>query len=106
SLHLYGELFKSMTKTDLVHVPYKGGAPARNDLLAGHLQMMFSDVGAIPLVQSGKLRALAVTGSKREALLPDVPTAQEAGLPDYVADAWFALFAPGKTPEPVIRTVR
>lgn len=106
SLHLYGELFKSMTKTDLVHVPYKGGAPARNDLLAGHVQMMFSDVGAIPFVQNGKLRALAVTGSEREPLLPDIPTAQEAGLTDYTANAWFAMFAPAKTPEPVVTTVR
>lgn len=106
SLHLYGELFKSMTKTDLVHVPYKGGAPARNDLLAGHVQIMFSDVGAIPFVQNGKLRALAVTGSEREPLLPDIPTAQEAGLTDYTANAWFAMFAPAKTPEPVVTTVR
>ncbi len=106
SLHLYGELFKSRTQTDLVHVPYKGGAPARNDLLAGHVAMMFSDVGAIPFVQAGKLRALAVTGRQREPQLPEVPTAQEAGLNGYVADAWFAMFAPGKTPDSVVKTVR
>lgn len=106
SMHLYTEMFKSMTHTDMVHVPYKGGAPARNDLLAGHLSLMFSDIGAIPLVQSGQLRALAVTGAAREPKLPDVPTAVESGFNDYVADAWFALFAPAKTPEEVISVIR
>lgn len=106
SMHLYTEMFGSMTQTNMIHVPYKGGAPARNDLLAGHLSLMFSDIGAVPLIQSGQLRALAVTGATREPKLPSVPTAVESGFNDYIADAWFALFAPAKTPDAVISVIR
>src|SRR5450759_2772484 len=80
TLHLSGELLKTMTNTDMLHVAYKGGGPARADLLAGNISMMFSDMTALPLVQAGRLRALAVTGSKREPAAPNIPTAGEAGL--------------------------
>ena len=103
SQHLAGELFKYMTKTRMLHVPYKGSAGALNDLLSGRVPIMFAD---LPLVlshiQSGGLRALAVGDTTRSPALPDVPTVAEAGVPDYSAAAWYGLFAPAKTPAPVI----
>jgi tripartite-type tricarboxylate transporter receptor subunit TctC len=102
TLHLSGELFKSMTGTNLTHVAYKGGGPARIDLLAGHISLMFSDMTALPLVQAGKLRALAVTGSKRESAAPAIPTAHEAGLPGYVVEAWYGVVAPAGTPDAIV----
>ncbi len=94
TLHLSGELFRRVTSTDMLHVAYKGGVPARTDLLAGHISMMFGDMSALPFVQSGKLRALAVTSAKRDPAAPNIPTAEEAGLPGYVVEVWYGLFAP------------
>lgn len=95
--HLSGELFKSMAGVDMVHVPYKGAAPALNDLLGGQIPMMFDSVpGVLQHIQSGKLRALGVTSLKRSAALPNVPTIDEAGLKGFEATAWFGLYAPGR----------
>ena len=103
SQHLFGELFKYLTKTDLVHVPYKGTAPALNDLLANNVQMAFENPPALlPHIQAGRLRALAVAGSKRSASLPDLPTVAEAGVPGYDVSVWFGVFAPAGTPRPII----
>jgi tripartite-type tricarboxylate transporter receptor subunit TctC len=95
--HLSGELFKSMAGVDMVHVPYKGAAPALNDLLGGQIPMMFDSVpGVLQHIQSGKLRALGVTSLKRSPALPNVPTIDEAGLKGFEATAWFGLYAPGR----------
>jgi tripartite-type tricarboxylate transporter receptor subunit TctC len=103
SIHLAGEMFTSMTGTDLMHVPYKGSGPAVADLLGGQVDSMFDSVtSAKPHVVSGKLRALAVTTAKRSRALPDVPTLAEAGVPGYDVSPWFAVFAPAGTPRPVI----
>jgi tripartite-type tricarboxylate transporter receptor subunit TctC len=101
--HLAVELFKSMTGTQMVHVPYKGAAPATIDLLAGHVALMFNNlISAVPNVQAGRLRALAVTGPSRTVALPDLPTVAEAGVPGYEASTWYAMFAPAGTPTPII----
>jgi tripartite-type tricarboxylate transporter receptor subunit TctC len=99
--HLAGEMFKAAAGVDIVHVPYKGSAPALTDLLGGQIDMMFDVlVTGLPHIKAGKLRALAVTGAKRSKLLPDVPTMQEAGVKDYSAATWFGLLAPaGAGPE-------
>jgi tripartite-type tricarboxylate transporter receptor subunit TctC len=90
--HLAMELFKMMTKTDIVHVPYKGGAPAMIDLIAGQVQVVFSSAPtAVPQVKAGKVRALAVTTLRRSAVLPDLPTLAESGLPGYEADNWYGI---------------
>ncbi|MBS0508010.1 MAG: tripartite tricarboxylate transporter substrate binding protein [Proteobacteria bacterium] len=103
SPHVSGELFKSMTGTDLLHVPYKGSAPAMTDLLGGQINIMFDNMpSAIQHVRSGKLRPIAVTTAKRSPELPDVPTIAEAGVPGYEAMSWFGLFAPAGTPKPVL----
>ena len=103
SLHLAAELFKEAEGIDIVHVPYKGGGQAMNDVLAGKPEMMFQVVGAaLPYIQSGKLRALAVTGTERSSVLPDVPTMVEAGVPNYSAYTWNGLLAPVGTPRPII----
>jgi tripartite-type tricarboxylate transporter receptor subunit TctC len=95
--HLSGELFKDMAGVDMVHVPYKGAAPALNDLLGGQIPMMFDSVpGVLQHIQSGKLRALGVTSLRRSPALPDVPTIDEAGLKGFEATAWFGLYAPGR----------
>jgi tripartite-type tricarboxylate transporter receptor subunit TctC len=94
--HLSGELFKSMAGVDMVHIPYKGAAPALNDLLGGQIPVMFDSVpGVLPHIQAGKLRALAVTSAKRSPALPNVPTVDEAGVKGFEATAWFGLYAPG-----------
>lgn len=99
SVHLSGELFKSMAHVDMVHVPYKGSAPAVSDLLGNQISIMFDNMpSAIQHVRSGKLRPLAVTTSKRSRELPDVPTIAEAGIPGYEATSWFGMWAPAKTP--------
>jgi tripartite-type tricarboxylate transporter receptor subunit TctC len=101
--HLAGELLKSMTGIDIVHVPYKGAAPAMNDLVAGHIPMMFDNIPAVlPQVRAKNINAIAVAGSKRASALPDVPTVAESGVPGFDASAWFGLVAPAKTPAPVL----
>ena len=104
SNHLAGELFKSMAGVDIVHIPYKGSAPALNDLLAGQVNMMFDLVlTAAPHVKAGTVRGLAVTGTKRSAVLPQLPTVAEAGVPGYEVSAWFGLFAPADTPAAIVQ---
>ena len=99
SIHLSGELFKSLAKVDMQHVPYKGSAPAVTDLLGNQIGIMFDNMpSAIQHVRSGKLVPLAVTTAKRSPELPDVPTVAEAGVPGYEATSWFGLFAPARTP--------
>ena len=101
--HMASELFKSMTKLDMLVIPYKGGAPAVNDLLGGQVNMTFEAILAtLPHVRAGKLKAIAVTTSSRSSLLPDVPTVAEAGLPGYAANNWYGFLAPANTPRPVI----
>jgi tripartite-type tricarboxylate transporter receptor subunit TctC len=101
--HLGGELFKLMTGTDILHVPYKGSTGARNDLIAGHVNMMFDEVPSSgPNVLAGQLRALGVTGAKRSPALPDVPTVAEAGVPGYEHTGWFGIMAPAGTPKEII----
>jgi tripartite-type tricarboxylate transporter receptor subunit TctC len=100
--HLGGELFKLMSKADIVHVPYKGGGPAMQDVLAGHVKIIFSSlVQTTPFIKSGQLRALGTGGAKRSTVLPDVPTIAEAGVPGYVADNWWGLVAPAGLPAPI-----
>jgi tripartite-type tricarboxylate transporter receptor subunit TctC len=101
--HLAGELFKSLAEVDVVHVPYKGSGPAQSDLIAGRLQAMFDAVAPLlPNVRAGKLRALAIASDKRLALMPDTPTAAEAGLPGYEVGLWNGVLAPAGTPREVI----
>jgi tripartite-type tricarboxylate transporter receptor subunit TctC len=101
--HLAAELFKSIAGVDLLHVPYKGGAPAINDLVGGQVHAIFEgQVVLLPHIKSGRVRALAITGMKRDPALPDVPTFVEAGLPRYDAYFWSGLVAPAGTPAEVI----
>jgi tripartite-type tricarboxylate transporter receptor subunit TctC len=101
--HLAGELYKSMTGVNIVHVPYKGLAQAITDLLGAQIQVLFADVGLVlPHIKSGKLKAIAVTGRERSLTLPDVPTMMEAGLAGYQAGTWYGLLAPAGTPAPII----
>jgi len=105
--HLAGELLKRMTGIDIVHVPYKGAAPAMNDLIAGHIPMMFDNMPAVlPQVQGGSVRAIAVAGAKRATALPDVPTVAEQGVPGFEAFAWFGMVAPAKTPADVLGSLQ
>src|SRR5437868_3043964 len=101
--HLGGELFKLVAGVNLQHVPYKGGGPAMQDVIAGHVKIMFSSlVQTTPFIKSGQLRALGTGGAKRSTVLPDVPTIAEAGVPGYLADNWWGLLAPAGTPDPII----
>ena len=101
--HLAAALFCSMTGIKMTHVPYRGTAPALNDLMGGYIQLMFSDLGpALPLIDAGKIRPLAVTTKERFAALPDVPPLADAGVPDFDAAAWQGVVAPAKTPEPIL----
>ena len=101
--HLAGELFKSMANVDLVHVPYKGGGPAIVDLVAGHVEIFVAIIStAAPQVRAGKARALAVTGLRRAAAFPDIPTVAETGLKGYEATNWYGYVAPAATPRPII----
>jgi len=101
--HLAGELFKVETGADLVHIPYKGAAPAMQALLAGDTQLMFDNLAsAMPQVKAGKLRALAVTTAKRSSLVPELPTMAEAGVPGFDIATWFGLLAPAGTPKDVV----
>ena len=103
SIHVSGELFKTMTGIDMVHIPYKGRATAIPDLLGGRVTMMFDNMpSSLALVREGKLRALGVTSSMRSPAAPDIPTIAESGLPGFDAVSWFALFAPANTPRPII----
>ena len=103
SQHLSGELFKKMTGTDMIHIPYKGSAPALTDLIGGQVQVMFDNISSsLPHVRAGKLRALAVTGPRRSPVLPDLPTVSEAGLTNFSITSWFALFAPAGTPAKIL----
>jgi tripartite-type tricarboxylate transporter receptor subunit TctC len=101
--HVGGELFKYMTGTDIVHVPYKGGAMAINDLIAGHVQVMFESLNSIsPHARSGKVRALAVSGPRRSPGFPNLPTIAEAGVPGYEAATWTGVIGPAGMPRPVV----
>jgi tripartite-type tricarboxylate transporter receptor subunit TctC len=102
SIHVSGELFKTMTGIDMVHIPYKGRATAIPDVLGGRVTMMFDNMpSSLPLVREGKLRALGVTSSARSPAAPDIPTLAESGLPGFDAVSWFALFAPAGTPKAI-----
>jgi tripartite-type tricarboxylate transporter receptor subunit TctC len=101
--HLAGELFKSVTQTNLVHVPYRGAPPALNDLISGQVQVLFGTLlAAVPHVRSGKIRAVAVTGPQRSGALPDVPTFGESGLANYDASSWNGILVPLGTPQAIV----
>jgi tripartite-type tricarboxylate transporter receptor subunit TctC len=103
SNHLAGELLASRAKIHLLHVPYKGSAPALTDVVGGQVPLMFDLITtSLPMLASGKVKALAVTSRTRSSLLPDVPTVAESGVPDYEVSAWFGLFAPAGTPESAV----
>ena len=103
TIHLSGEMFKSLTGVDMPHVPYKGSGPALTDLMGGQVQIMFDNIpSAIVHIRSGKLKALATTGETRSKTLPDLPTMREAGLKDYVSTAWFGIVAPAGTPADIV----
>lgn len=103
TVHLAAELFNSMAGVDILHVPYKGSAPAVTDLMGGQVDIMFDSLSsAKPYVESGRLKALAVTTAKRSSVFPNVPTIAESGLPGYELSGWYAVFVPAKTPKPVI----
>lgn len=101
--HLGAEMFANMTKTQLSHVPYKGQGPAAQDLLAGHLQLMFDAFNsAVPNMKSGRVKALGIASNKRHPELPDLPTISEQGVPGYVTTIWIAFFLPAKTPVAIV----
>src|SRR4051812_13280267 len=107
SHHLSGELLKMMAGIDIVHVPYKGTGPAITDAVGGHVELIFSGIAAImPQVKSGKLRALGVTKAQRSAILPEIPTIAESGLPGYEITSWHGVLAPTGTPHGVVVRVR
>lgn len=104
SIHLAGELFKQMTGVEMPHVAYRGSGPAINDLVGGQVDIMFDNLpSCIEQVRAGRLRAIAVTSRTRSPALPDVPTVEEAGLPGFEAESWFALFAPKGTPAAIVQ---
>jgi len=106
SIHMSAEMFKYMANVDMVHVPYKGSAPALTDLLGGQVMMMFDNIpSALPHIKAGKLRALATTGAKRDPALPDLPTIAEAGVPGYESGVWFGLMVPAGTPKDIIAKI-
>ena len=103
SIHLSGELFKMLAKVDMVHIPYKGSAPAMTDMIGGQVQVMFDNMpSALPHVKAGKLRALAVTSAQRSPSAPEVPTMGEAGVAGFDVQSWFGLVAPKGTPKDII----
>jgi tripartite-type tricarboxylate transporter receptor subunit TctC len=103
STHMSAELFKSMTGTDILHVPYKGSGPAMPDLMSGRVHMMFENApGAVPHIKAGKLRALGQTGLKRSSALPDVPTIAESGVPGYESLSWSGIAVAAGTPKPIV----
>jgi tripartite-type tricarboxylate transporter receptor subunit TctC len=104
SVHLSGELFKRMAGIEMMHVPYRGAGPALNDLLPGRVDVMFNNIGAVlPLIQSDKLRGLAVTTARRTPAAPHLPPIAESGVPGFDVSSWYALFAPAKTPAEILR---
>ncbi|MFP5406550.1 MAG: Bug family tripartite tricarboxylate transporter substrate binding protein, partial [Gammaproteobacteria bacterium] len=104
--HLAGEMFKSAMGLQFTHVPYRGGAPAINDLLGGQIQFLFTTIpGVLPQIQAGNARALAVTSPQRSSALPDVPTMVEAGVPNFRALSWHGIVAPAGTPPAVVETL-
>jgi tripartite-type tricarboxylate transporter receptor subunit TctC len=106
SIHMSAELFKQQTQTDIVHIPYKGSAPAVTDLLGGQVNLMFDNIpSALPHVKAGKLRALATTGARRDPTLPDLPTVAEAGVPGYESGVWFGLAVPAGTPKDIVAKI-
>ena len=101
--HVGGELFKYMTGTEIVHVPYRGGAPAITDLIAGHVDVMFESLQSIaPFARDGKVRALGVSGATRSPAFPELPTIAEAGVPGYLAPTWTGVIAPSGVPRPIV----
>lgn len=101
--HLAGEVFAKLTKTDLVHVPYKGTGPSVTDLVAGQVQLSFATFASVSqFIKAGKLRALGVAGQKRTPLMPELQTFGDAGIKGYDASLWYSLLAPAKTPQPVV----
>jgi tripartite-type tricarboxylate transporter receptor subunit TctC len=105
--HLEAELLKSMAGIDMLHVPYRGSAPAILDLIGGRVQVMFDSIAsALPHIRAGKLRAIAVAGKTRSALLPNVPTIDESGLKGYNAHSWLGIFVPAATPKPIIERLQ
>lgn len=103
SIHMSAEMFKHMTHFNMTHVPYKGSAPALTDLMGGQVQAMFDNIpSALPYIKSGKLRAIATTGAKRDPALPDLPTIAEAGVKGYASGVWFGLAAPAGTPPEIV----
>jgi tripartite-type tricarboxylate transporter receptor subunit TctC len=103
SIHMSGAMFTQMTGTDIVHIPYKGSAPAVTDLLAGQTNMMFDNIpSSLPHIKAGKLIAIATTGAKRDPALPDLPTIAESGVPSYESGVWFGIMVPAATPKDVI----
>lgn len=105
--HLAGEMFKSMAKIDILHVPYRGAGPAMNDLVGGHVQMFFDLMPAsLPQIHGGKVRALANAGATRAFALPDLPTVAEQGLPGFDVSSWYGFVAPAQTPAPVLARLR
>ena len=107
SIHLSGELFKSLTGTYMVHFPYRGSGPALLDLIGGTMDLMFDNLpSALPQIKAGKLKALAVTSAQRSAALPDVPTVAEAGVKGFEASSWFGLFAPAGTPADIVNRIQ
>lgn len=106
SSHLAGEMLRSQTEIDFIHVPYKGGAQAMQDLLSGQISMLFDQVPAVlPHVKSGNVRALGVSTQERSSGAPDIPTLAEQGLPNFDVNVWFGFLAPKGTPEPIIRKI-
>jgi tripartite-type tricarboxylate transporter receptor subunit TctC len=103
SIHMSGAMFTQLTGTDILHIPYKGSGPAVTDLLGGQVHMMFDNIpSSLPHIKSGKLRALATTGAKRDPALPELPTLDEAGIPGYESGVWFGLMVPVATPKDII----
>jgi tripartite-type tricarboxylate transporter receptor subunit TctC len=101
--HLAGELMKLRTGIDMAHIPYRGGGPAVTDVMGGQVPLLWVSIpAAAQFVKTGKLKALAVSTTKRSAAFPDVPTMQEAGVPDFEVDSWYAMFVPAKTPKPIV----
>jgi tripartite-type tricarboxylate transporter receptor subunit TctC len=106
TLHLSGELFKRLAKVEMIHIPYRGGAPAINDLIPGRVDVIFDNMPSIlPHAKAGSLRALAVTTKERVAVVPEIPTIAESGVPGFDVFSWFGFFVPAKTPEGVIAKI-